>query len=293
MSEMFQFVANGLCKGAGYALLAVGFGLISTTARVFHAAHGAIYTLAAYVFYVLVVPIGCPILIASLITVVLASSAGAAVEAAVYKPLRRRSASALAILISSMAVYVVLVNSVAMIAGNQARDLHLSGWPVFHLGGIILSASQIIGCATSATIIAAYWLLSRKTLLGTLCQAVADDQVLAISLGVRVDRIRTLAVMGGSALAGTAAILNAIDIGIDPQGGFQAFVVSVVACVIGGAQRTLGAVGGALLVGVLQGLVFWKTSSRWESAVTSTLLIVFLLFRPRGLFAVARRVSEE
>lgn len=293
MSEGYQFLANGLCKGAAYALLAVGFALISATARVFHAAHGAIYTIAGCAFYVLVVPIGCPIILAGLGAVLVAASAGAAMEALVYRPLRRRSASTLAIMISSVALYAVVVNSLAMIGGNQARDLHLSGRPALHLGNVILSSSQITGCTISLVVIGIYWLFSQKTRLGALCRAVADNDLLATSLGVPVERVRTLALVAGSALAAIAAIITAVDVGVDPQAGFQAFIVSAVACIIGGVQRPLGPVGGAILVGVLQGLVSWRTSTKWESAVTSTLLIAFLFARPQGLFAMTRRVGEE
>jgi len=71
-----------------------------------------------------------------------------------------------------------------------------------------------------------------------------------------------------------------------------AILNAVVAVIIGGIKRLEGVALGALLIGILQNLVIWQFSARWESAVTFLVLVAVLLYKSGGLFVVKTRVEE-
>jgi branched-chain amino acid transport system permease protein len=111
-------------------------------------------------------------------------------------------------------------------------------------------------------------------------------------MGLNIQTVRLFVFALGSALAGTAAILSALDVGMDPHGGMPALLTAAVALIIGGVGTFEGAMVGAFLLGVLQSLVIWQASARWMDAVTFGLLVLFLLFRPQGLLGQRRRLEE-
>lgn len=289
---MEQFLANGLCKGSVYALVALGFGLIYTTTGIFHIAHGLIYTIGAYALFAGLSTWGLSLPVALPLALLVAGAAALVVESLVYRPLLRKKATPAILMISSFGVYIIGVNLIAMVFGNEAKILRAGVEDTFQLGNVILTRIQIAQFVTGVLVLVAYWLFLRSSALGRICRAVADDSTLASVLGVRVDGTRMLVFCLGSLFAATGAILASLDVGMDPYVGLPATLAAAVACIIGGLRRFLAPALGAWLLGVIQSLVVWQTSAHWESAVTFGILILFLVFRPHGLLGQTERVEE-
>lgn len=289
---MLQFLANGFCKGAVIALVALGFGLIYTTTRVFHIAHAAIYVLGAYALYAAMVLLKLPLPVAVGFALLVAIIAGMLVDWSVYQPLAKRSASAAVVLISSLGVQIVIENLIALGFGNQSQILRAGVERTFSFGPVILTQVQIAQAIVGIVLTGAFWLFLKHSRAGQLCRAISDDETLASVLGVRVRRIRLLAFGLGSAFAAIGSMLVALDVGTDPHVGFSAVLAAAVACIIGGLRNFLAPAAGGLLLGLTQSLVVWRTSAKWEEAVTFGILILFLLFRRQGLFGGGGRVEE-
>jgi len=290
---MLQFIAYGLCKGAVYAVVALGFGLIYTTSGVFHIAHGAVYAIAAYALYCSLVLLKVPFWGAIAFALVTAVVCGVVMEFGVYRPLAQRKASAAVSLISSLGVYIVVVNLLAMFLGNETRILRSGVEATVSLGNVILTRVQVAQIVVPALFVVVYWIFLRRSPLGRICRAVADDSVLASALGVKVQATRLVVFAVGSFLAAIGAVLIALDVGIDPNIGFPMVLVAAVACIIGGLHRFIAPALGGILLGLIQSLVVWRTSAKWENAVTFALLICFLLFRPQGLLGMRQRLEER
>ena len=290
---MEQFIANGLCKGSIYAVVALGFGLIYTTSGVFHIAHGAVYTIAAYVLYCCLTFLNVSFPIAILVVLFSAVISGMLIEIIVYHPLAERKASGAVLLISSLGVYIVAVNLIALFLGSKGQIIRSGVEATLMFGNVILTyvqVAQLFLCLLSVLI---YWVFLRMSSLGRICRAVADDAVLASTLGVKVQATRLLVFAVGSFLAAIGAVLIALDVGIDPFIGFPVVLVAAVSCIIGGLHRFIAPALGGLLLGMIQSLVVWQTSAKWESGVTFALLICFLLFRPQGLLGIRQRIEEK
>src|SRR6185369_6590915 len=144
-----------------------------------------------------------------------AASAGVLIELCVYRPLDKKRASAAVVMVSSLGVYIVAVNAIAILAGNEAKTLRRGADATFVFGDVILTRGQIAQVVVSAIAISLYCFFLSRTSLGRSCKAVADDPTLASVLGVKVKRTRLFAFAGGSTLAAVGAIMTALDVGID------------------------------------------------------------------------------
>jgi branched-chain amino acid transport system permease protein len=294
---MVQFIANGICNAAVYSLVAIGFGLIFYATKTFHIAHGGIYTFAGFICYAVLIPLGWPLSLAIIIGIVAGTVLGLLIEVAVYYPLvnprKNRNASPAILMISSLGAYIIVVNIIAIWAGNDTKVLRPGVEMTINLWGAILTQVQVaqiliatIGIISLATVL-------RFTHLGRTIRALADDAELISTLGYNIRALRLAVFAVGSSFAGVGSILTALDVGIDPQVGFHAVLVAAVATIIGGFGRLLAPAFGALILGLLQSIVIWQTSQKWSSAVVFAVLVLVLLFRPQGLLASKKRLEEE
>ena len=287
-----QILVNGIIAGLAYGLFALGFGLAYNTTRIFNFAHGAIYTLAAYCFYTCYVLFGWPVLLAAVLSLGIAAVAGILVDEIVYRPLIERNAPMLIPLLSSLGLYTVIVNLIAAIHGSENKTLSPGLQPVYTFGPIILTRIQIIIVVVFSILFTTLLLVLKRTNLGKIIRAMRDDPELLSAMGVSQSFVRMIAFGIGSAFSAFAAILLALDVGIDPNIGMAALLSGAVAVIIGGVGIFEGAALGALTLGILQSLITWQFSSRWTEAIAFVTLIVFLVFRPEGIVGTRRRVDE-
>jgi|ERR1017187_4328163 branched-chain amino acid transport system permease protein len=287
-----QVLANGLAAGCAYLLVGTSFALIYSTSKTFHFAHGAVYTLGAYVFFDVnqrahthpSLALGAAILAAVLL--------GTSIDVFVYRPLRGRKSLALVQLLSSIGVYSIVVNALSMFHGNESKVLDPGQQQTIPIGPVILTVTQIITIISALLTIGVSTAILRSTRWGRMIRALQDDPELLQSMGLNTVLVRTTCFAVGSALAAYAAVLSGLELGIDPNIGMSAILNGAVVVIIGGLASLEGAAIGALLLGFLQALAVWALSSQWQEGITFTLLILFLFFRPEGIVGVRRRVEE-
>ncbi len=289
---IFQFLANGIIAGAVYSIVALGFGLIYNTSKTFHIAHGAVYTTAAYFFYlfyrILSLPLGVSLSFGLIAGVLL----GVLIEILVYQPLYNRKAPSGVLLISSIGIYIFIVNLIAMSFGNETKVLSPGIAKTYQFGSVILTSIQIIELFTFVGIMLIYLVLLKKTNLGKSLRALAENPTLLSVFGIEPRRLMIIVFAVGSLLAGVSSCLVALDVGIDPNVGMAALLVSAVSVIIGGVGIFEAAAIGGFTISIIQNLAVWKFSARWQEAITFILLILFLLFRPQGILGRRKRVEE-
>ncbi len=118
-----QVLFNGLIAGSTYALLGLSFGLIYMPTRFFHFAHGVVYAAGAYGTLAAISWLNLPLSIAVLVGVGTSTVIGLTIECTVYRALRRRSASSLVFLLTSLGLYIVLQNSISLFFGDYIQRL--------------------------------------------------------------------------------------------------------------------------------------------------------------------------
>lgn len=287
-----QFIANGLCSGALYAIVALGFGLIYNTTNIFHFAHGAVYVASAYVFYFFLIMLNVNSTTALIISLIFSMLFGILIDYSIYQPLSKKNISSAAFMISSFGVYLFTVNLIALLFGNETKVLNPGIEKTYTFGEIILTRIQIISFFSFVVILVLY-LIFRRTKFGKLIIAYSNNPKLIEVLGYNSNLIKTVIFAIGSILAGISANLSALDVGIDPNIGMNALLVAAVSVIIGGVKIFEGAIIGGILIGLLQSLVVYQFSARWMDATTFLLLIIFLLLRPQGILGKKIRIEEQ
>jgi branched-chain amino acid transport system permease protein len=280
-----QLLLNGLVAGGVYALVALGFALVYASTRFFHFAHGVVYTAAAYVAFGLSVSAHLPLAISVALAIIAAGLLGAGIEVGVYRPLRRRYASSLILLIASFGVYIVLQNVISMLFGDNVKSLR-QGPPQEGLlmWGARVTPLQIGIVIAAVALFVITGLVIMRTRTGKALRAVANDAELALASGIDSERVILFAFAMGSVLAAVAAILVSFDVDMVPTMGMNALLMGVVATIIGGIGSIPGAAVGGLLLGLAQHLGVWKIGSQWQDSIAFLLLLLFLLVRPYGVF---------
>jgi branched-chain amino acid transport system permease protein len=135
------------------------------------------------------------------------------------------------------------------------------------------------------------YLFFERTLLGKKMQATSQDKEMASLLGIPVARMIMLTFMYSSALGGLAGILVApilfVSVGMGSSIALKAFAASIV----GGFGNVTGAIIGGLALGVVETFGAAYISVPYKDAFAFIVLVIFLLFRPQGLFG--EKVAEK
>jgi branched-chain amino acid transport system permease protein len=287
-----QFLANGIVEGAVFGLIALGFSIIYNTSQIFHFAHGAVYTFSAYAFYTFARLLGIHWLPSSLFAILLAVVLGMAVEKFIYYPLYEKKSSLRVAIISSLGIYIVITNFIAMIFGNETKVLRPGVEKTYEIGAVILTRIQVLEILAFLILSSLTIYFLRFTKYGQALRALADNSILASVLGLSVKKLRLLSFGYGSFLCGVASILVALDVGMDPQVGATAVLTGAVSVILGGVGIFESAIFGGLIIGIVQNLAVWQISARWESAITFLILLFILIFRPQGIMGKRKRVEE-
>ncbi len=282
---LLQLLANGIVTGSALGMVAVSFALIYSTTRVFHVAHAGVYTLGGYLAWTLV-RAGVPEILALLGAMAGCVALGSLIQTALYAPLARKGAAQLVVLIASLGALAVIQNLLAAIYSPDILQFP-SNWAgrVFGLGGLRLTGAQL---ATVLIDFAAFaWVLwfAHGTLLGKRIRAVASNPFLAEITRLAPARVHVIVMAIASALVCLPGVLGPLDFGLQPYGGITPLLTATIAMIAGGIGSLGGAFFLAIAIVVLQNLALLVMPGEWSIGVTFAIFIVFMLFRPRGLFA--------
>ncbi len=287
---IYQLFFNSIVSGLLLALVAVGFNLIYSTTKVFHLAHGAIYISGAYCFFWLT-GLGLPLWLCVTVTALFTAVLAILHEWLVYLPLYNKKSGEAITLISSMGLYLFIVNTVALLFSNESKILHHNLGDSIIIQSLIIAPIQAVQLVVSTLVIGLFlWHARSKKFLQV--KAVISESVVASVMGVNIFSVRLYALVVGSLLAVTAAVLLLYDTGINPQSGMNITLTAVVAVVVGGTGTFKGTVAASFLIAFMQTGTEWFLSAQWKEAITFILLTVILLWRTEGIVSANMRVEE-
>jgi branched-chain amino acid transport system permease protein len=287
---LIQFVINGLITGILYSLSAIGFALVYNTTRIFHIAAAALYVAAAYLFYYAFHTLGFPLWLSAVLSLFFTALLSVLCEWWVYRPLYNKQSSINVVMISSIGVMIILINTIALLFGNETKVLDNSIQKVFTYGEIIVTRPQMLQLLIGISIIALFLIFLKFTKFGLKMRALNNDSTLFKILGFNITATRTWVFALSGVFLATGSCLTAYDIGMDPHIGMTVLINAMVAMIIGGIGRFYACVAGGLLLGILQALVVYQFSANWQNAITFLALLLFLFFRPQGFLGYKKRM---
>lgn len=281
-----QLVANSIIAGSIYAILALGFSFIYGTVRFFDLGYGALTAVGGYSTFYLMRTLELPTSMSVVGGVLTAGIVGYLIYLFVYAPLRRREATNMVLLVAALGVLTVVQAVVAILFSSQFRVLsrNVGTQPTYDIFGGIITQTQLIILLVAVLLTIGLALLLGKTRFGQAVRAIGDSEEVSKIVGINTGRVTGVVFFIGSAIAGLAGILVGFDIGIEPTMGLSLLLKGVIAAIIGGIGNIYGAVAGAFLLGFVENFGIWKIPGEWKDAIAFGLLIIFLLFRPEGIF---------
>jgi branched-chain amino acid transport system permease protein len=287
---MLTYLILGLMTSGVTITFAVGFQLVFSTTDIFHFVYAALYTLGAYVVFSISRD-HVPLLLAGVIAVVAVGVVSAAIELVVYRPMRRRHAERLAILIASLGMLTILQGIMAIVWGNVTLIIPT---PAALRGGIMLFGTQVPMIDVAEMVAATVIFLAIKVFvlrhpIGQIMRAVADDPARARIIGIPVDRTYLYAFIVGGAVLVPMAVLDGMNVGITPYASTDTFLLASIVVFVGGIGSLGGTFIASLAIGMISGALLNAVPSEWITAATYAVLTAAILIRPQGIAGWAER----
>jgi branched-chain amino acid transport system permease protein len=283
-------VTNGVLIGLMYSLIALGFVLVYKATDAINFAQGEFVMLAGFIIAGMLVLAGAPFWLGVAVAVLGMVAFGFGLERVVLRPLIGRPI--IAVIMATIGLATVLRGAAPLFFGAETRALALpiSDEPLV-LGPLTLPPVQLVGALLSLGFLAAFTWFFLKSRMGVAMRAVADNQQVAMAMGIHVERYFAIAWgMAGivSALGGLAwGALLGVDVHLALI-GLKVFPVVI----LGGLDSILGAIVGGLIVGLVENLAAGYldplVGGGTKDFAPYVLMILMLMIRPYGIFGKRR-----
>ncbi len=303
-----QVVMDGLVLGFMYALIALGYTMVYGVLELINFAHSEIFMVGGFVGVEILLTMQATgwldafnpfviLLFIILMGMAVSGLLAVLVERVAYRPLR--AAPRLIPLISAIGVSFFLQDLVRLGESLWRNAFYLT-YPSFAVFNqrieiaetIDFSVKSVIVVVASLAMLFALQFLVTRTKLGKAIRAVAEDQPTASLMGVNVNRIISLTFLIGGAMGGAAGVLFGVQYNtLNPFTGFIPGIKAFTAAVLGGIGNIPGAMVGGLVLGLLEAFAASYLSlltggafgAEYKDIFAFSILIVILIFRPRGL----------
>jgi branched-chain amino acid transport system permease protein len=279
-----QQLVNALMLGSNYALVAIGYTLVFGVLSMLNFAHPNVCALGGFLLFTAVAMLALPLPVAIGVVIVGGAVLGLATERLCFRPAAHLK-DELAPAISSVAFALVLTELVAKVWGAEPRRLPpLVTGATLDLGVFQISSVQLVILVLSFGLMLGVDYLLQHTRMGYALRAVAERRDVAQLLGVNVQATVVLAFLLSGVLAALAGMLLAMRLGLaDPNVALSYGLRALAVMVIGGLGNVRGAMVAGLLVGLVDVMTLAFLSQAYSSVAAWVLLLVVLLFKPSGL----------
>ncbi|MAG91210.1 branched-chain amino acid ABC transporter permease [Candidatus Woesearchaeota archaeon] len=285
-----QLIINGLIAGSIYALAASGFSLVYYVIKFLHFAQGAILTVSAYIFFLFLNILGVHYILSAVLAIISALLTVWLMNWLVYRPLRKRSATGIVLLIASVALLMLSASLMQALFGSSTKVLNLSKSNItYTFGFLTITFIQISIIITAIVLFLLLWFILKKTRLGKSMRALADNKEVSQIVGINPEKIYFYTFLIAAFLGGVAGILIGLEQNLYPRMGIIIIIKGFISAVVGGITSVPGAIVGGLFIGLVENLGIWFLPSGYKDVISFTILLLFLLFRPQGIFGVKKR----
>jgi branched-chain amino acid transport system permease protein len=308
METLLQQIINGLVLGSMYALVALGYTMVYGIIGLINFAHGDVLMVGALTSWTIIagmresapdLPGWLMLLMATAIAMVVCAALNFTIEKLAYRPLR--NSSRLAPLITAIGMSLLL-QTLAMIIWKPNPKSYPTMLPSepFHLGGAVISVTQVTILAVTAITLAFLMWLVNRTNLGRAMRATAENPRVAALMGIKPDVVISATFIIGAMLAAIAGVMWASNYGtVQHAMGFMPGLKAFVAAVMGGIGNLAGAVVGGIALGLIESLgagylgklTGGVLGSQYTDIFAFIVLAIVLTLRPSGL--LGERVADR
>jgi len=298
LESIIQNLINALQWGSFYALIALGYTMVYGVLTLINFAHGDVFMVGAYIAFfiasfilsVLGLPGWVALALTIPLTMILTSMVGVSLERIAYRPLRRKGAHRLYVVITALMCGLILENANLAIFGASRKAFpELITTHVYTIGGVTFTNLKIAVIITAIlSFFILQWIVTR-TKVGMAMRAISYDKFAVPLMGIPIDSIIVITFALGSGFAGLAGIFFAMSYPVlEPYMGALIGWKAFIAAVVGGIGDIRGAFLGGFLLGAVEILVVAFFPSTYRDLIAFTVLLIILSIKPTGLFGIAK-----
>ncbi|WP_197378501.1 branched-chain amino acid ABC transporter permease [Mycolicibacterium mengxianglii] len=285
MNLVVSATVFGVVIAAVLALAAVGFSLQYSVSNVFNLAFSETMVLSGFAALG-ASRAGLPMVGAALVGVLAGAVVSLLLNLFVYQRFARRGVSVFQMLVISLAVSLVLANTLLAFVGPLSFRYDVTPTVMFTIASAAVTNLQMVVIVLAVAAMAGMHLLLKRSKLGMAMRASAVDSGLAQSCGIATARVVAIAWLLSGALCGLAGVaLFLISSSFSATSGRTFIVLVIAAAVLGGIGDAYGAMLGALVLGLATELTAVWLDPSFKIAIALVVLIGVLMARPQGIRA--------
>jgi len=300
--SLIQNVLNALQWGSFYSLIALGYCLVYGVLQLINFAHGDIFMVGAYIgLFVSLFFLGSmgvemglpgPLVLALTIplTMVLTAAVGVTLERVAYRPLRRKGAHRLYVVITALMCGLFLEHlNLAFLGASRRSFPTIIETRVWDLGWFTVTNLRIGVILTTVLVFLILQFIVTRTKMGMAMRAISWDRFAIPLMGIPVDNVIVFTFVLGSGFAGLAGVLFAMSYPVlEPYMGAMVGWKAFIAAVVGGIGDIRGAFAGGFLLGFIEIMVVAFFPSTLRDLISFSILLIILTWKPTGLFGMAK-----
>ncbi|HRD74846.1 MAG TPA: branched-chain amino acid ABC transporter permease [Hyphomicrobiaceae bacterium] len=283
---LVSLLTSGVSIGLMYALIALGFVLVYKATDAINFAQGEFVMLAGLIAATLLAAKGMPVIGAIMGAVAIMIAFSFALERVVLRPLLGRPI--VAVIMATIGLAAILRGLPPITVGAETKALPLPiGDEPYKLGLISLSPIQLVGIIVCLLCLLAFSWFFMKSRMGVAMRAVADNQQVAMAMGINVERYFAIAWAMAGIVSAISGVLWGNMLGVDTQlalVGLKVFPVVI----LGGLDSVVGCIIGGVIVGVVEsiaaGYLDPYVGGGTKDFAPYVLMIIVLMFKPYGMF---------
>lgn len=281
-SVFSQVLINGVLLGCMYGVAAIGLSLIFGCMQIVFIAQGAVMILAAYCIYWIVALATIDPLFGFLVILPIFLAFGWVMYMGLFRWVAKAGKNPSLLL--AFGLMVLLENLMSLIWSPDVRTVKTEySSMALSFGDLNISITRLIVAAAAVLATALVFIFLKKTLLGKAVRAASEDMHAAAILGISPVRVSSATFGVGIALAGVAGVATCITYPFDPFFGLTFSLKALVAVAFGGLGSVGGALLGGIILGVLESMSAYVFGAGWADAVAYAAFLLVLIFRPEGI----------
>jgi branched-chain amino acid transport system permease protein len=284
----FYLLISGITVGILYGLLALSVSLIYASLDIIHFAQGEIFTLGAFLGWILYrahVPFFMALVLAALIT----CAAAILIQKIIYSPILNMtsgfSVRGLTFVVAGFGVSTVLMNLYWLVWGAVSKNYNANFGANIPIANFSLPPIYFMIIITAVFLMIGLRLLFQKTKIGLAMKAVSYNKEIASLMGINVQAVISFSFGLAAFLSAVSGILSAQIIFVRYNMAMVMLLKAFSSSVVGGLGNVYGAMLGGLIIGIVETFGGSIIGAQYKDIISFVLMIAVLMFKPEGLFA--------
>lgn len=285
-NSILQLIISGISLGSVYALIAVGFAIVFSNMRFSNFAHGGMISACAYIgyFFQNATDTPQPFWLTVLFTTACGVVMSLLIDAVAYRRIRKKQAPNLYYFLASITVAILIEQLLNIYFGrNSYAFAQIFKSTTFMMAGLRFSSLDTLILMVALAILGVLIFVINKTRIGLAIRTVSINPQASRLMGINSNVVITTVFAIAGALAGVSGVLLGAKYSVYPSLGQSMMIKGFIASVIGGLGSMGGAIGAAIILGLVEIFLTYWVGSLSTPIILFGAMLLFLVIRPEGL----------